>query len=350
MDDETIHPETINKLQRAGIICSDALKYLSDHIQPGSSVDDVCKIGDDYIQAQVDKLYKKVLQKGPAYPTTISVNSDVTHKSTGTFKEGDLVKVYVATHIEGWTAHLCQSFVLREGGLKDYSLPVIQAAFAVGEIAAHIIKPDVDVYTLTQMMEYTARQYGCRFNRMITSHESLQWLLKGEQFFPGESFKFELGQLYNIDIVVSEGPQDTQIVEPPDNTVYFRNDKKYRLKTSAGRKVIDVIEKKYFMLPFDVSQFSEPTERFGVKDCIKNELIEPCEVYRDRTTRTARYSFSIIIGDGGIIKTTGIKKQSTLPNDDFLKTVLNHPLKTLEPINIPENFIKGIHSKLVIIE
>jgi len=107
--------------------------YYDDATTPESSIKELCIMGDTYISEQTAKIYKKVQQKGTAYPTTISVNDDITHKSTGVLREGDLVKVYVAAHIEGWTAHASRSFVLGPGGAKDESLPVIRAAQAVGD-------------------------------------------------------------------------------------------------------------------------------------------------------------------------------------------------------------------------
>lgn len=331
MDDEEfeLKQEDINKLQRAGNVCKNALGYIIPKIQPGVDIDSLCRECDLYIVGECNKLYKKIVQKGVAHPTTISVGRDLTCMSKGTVPSTALVRVYVASHFDGWTAHASQTIYLGEPNHEAQNL--IDAVVVAGEVATHLIKPEVDTQTVIKMLEYTASVYGCKFNRMITSHESVPWLLKTDDYFPNGALKFEVGRTYNLDFVFSLGSVNPDFVET-DTNIYYRNDKVYRLKTKAGRQVLDKIEKKYVSLPFRIDEFqTDPVDKLGIAECMKNGLIEPFEVLYDETPFSARYSLSIIIGDNGVIKTTGISQLTKLPEDKLLRNILNHSLKTLEP-------------------
>lgn len=74
-----------------------------DKCVAGASIIDICEFGDNQINEETSKVFKKEkeIKKGIAFPTCISVNNCVCHFSPlksdpiVTLKDGDLVKVYV---------------------------------------------------------------------------------------------------------------------------------------------------------------------------------------------------------------------------------------------------------------
>jgi methionine aminopeptidase len=69
----------------------------------------------------LNKVYnKKPVFKGLAFPTTISVNEVCAYNSplpedSTTLKEGDLVKVELGVHIDGFPAFVGHSLVVKSG-------------------------------------------------------------------------------------------------------------------------------------------------------------------------------------------------------------------------------------------
>ena len=345
-DEETFTPEIINKLQKSGIIATRVLDQVIVKAVPGADIQTLTHWADAQILRETGAIYKKVVCKGVAHPTIISIGDNINGISAGALAKGMLAKIYLAVHIDGFTAHTCRSIMV--GSAPDGPTPaLINAVQIAGEAIAHVVKPGVNSLTVTRILEYIAEMTGYKLIKWVSSHQSHEWVLRGIEFFPGENFEFELGQTYNIDVVFSEGSGDTKDIDPAEFPVYYRTDRVYHLKTRAGRQVLSDIEKRYFTLPFDGTQFASATEKFGLQDCIKNEVVDSYEAYRERSgANTARYSFTILITDNGILKTTGLKcvdiatvKDTNIRGSENstinIKRILTHPLKTLEPIEFP---------------
>lgn len=77
------------------------LKQLIDKCKVGESVRSICECGDQLLNEETGKVYKKEkeLKKGIAFPTCVSVNNCICHfsplKSEPDYvlKDGDLVKL-----------------------------------------------------------------------------------------------------------------------------------------------------------------------------------------------------------------------------------------------------------------
>jgi len=71
---------------------------------------------------QIAKIYNKVkMEKGLAFPTCISVNSCVGHfsplpEAEDVLKEGDLAKIDLAVHVDGYIASVAQTIVVTAEG------------------------------------------------------------------------------------------------------------------------------------------------------------------------------------------------------------------------------------------
>lgn len=87
-------------------------------VKPGVNIIDLTTFGDAQIFENLKKCYakKKKMEKGIAFPTCISVNEICGHysplvsdanekeKEAATLKEGDVVKIDLGVHIDGYIA------------------------------------------------------------------------------------------------------------------------------------------------------------------------------------------------------------------------------------------------------
>ncbi|NWW05530.1 PA2G4 protein, partial [Oreocharis arfaki] len=96
------------------------LRAVVEAANPGASVLCLCEKGDSMIMEETGKIFKKEkeMKKGIAFPTSISVNNCVCHfsplKSDQDYilKDGDLVKIDLGVHVDGFIANVAHTFVL----------------------------------------------------------------------------------------------------------------------------------------------------------------------------------------------------------------------------------------------
>ena len=96
--------DVVSKYRSAADILKSVLEKLSPLVvKPGTKIIQLCKVGDALILKETSKVFtkKKDLQKGIAFPTSISVNNTVGHYSPlpdkddndAVLEDGDVVKV-----------------------------------------------------------------------------------------------------------------------------------------------------------------------------------------------------------------------------------------------------------------
>ncbi|NWI77580.1 PA2G4 protein, partial [Dryoscopus gambensis] len=96
------------------------LRAVVEAASAGASVLGLCEKGDALIMEETGKIFKKEkeMKKGIAFPTSISVNNCVCHfsplKSDQDYilKDGDLVKIDLGVHVDGFIANVAHSLVL----------------------------------------------------------------------------------------------------------------------------------------------------------------------------------------------------------------------------------------------
>jgi methionine aminopeptidase len=128
----------------------DVLAKLIKKISVGSKIVDLCRAGDDLLMEELNKSYnKKQVFKGIAFPTCISVNEVCGYNSPNqedsiSIKEGDLVKVELGAHVDGFPAFVAHTIVVQSNAkatVTGKKADVILAAFKAKEAALRLIKP-----------------------------------------------------------------------------------------------------------------------------------------------------------------------------------------------------------------
>ncbi|NXQ24496.1 PA2G4 protein, partial [Alaudala cheleensis] len=128
------------------------LRAVVEAANPGASVLCLCEKGDAMIMEETGKIFKKEkeMKKGIAFPTSISVNNCVCHfsplKSDQDYilKDGDLVKIDLGVHVDGFIANVAHTFVLgasKENPVSGRKADVIKAAHLCAEAALRLVKP-----------------------------------------------------------------------------------------------------------------------------------------------------------------------------------------------------------------
>merc|ERR1711972_249962 len=128
-----------------------ALMVVCEACVEGADIAELCALGDRILEEETGKLYnKKVkgkarkIEKGVAFPTCISVNDLVGNfcpcldATKYTLKAGDLAKVELACHIDGFIASAGHTVIVGGEAVDDRRADVVMAAWNAAEAALRL--------------------------------------------------------------------------------------------------------------------------------------------------------------------------------------------------------------------
>eukprot|EP00349_Pseudokeronopsis_sp_Brazil_P008842 CAMPEP_0202971776 /NCGR_PEP_ID=MMETSP1396-20130829/30741_1 /ASSEMBLY_ACC=CAM_ASM_000872 /TAXON_ID= /ORGANISM="Pseudokeronopsis sp., Strain Brazil" /LENGTH=455 /DNA_ID=CAMNT_0049701527 /DNA_START=21 /DNA_END=1388 /DNA_ORIENTATION=+ len=309
-EDATLNnPDVITKYQEASKIAQSVLLEVAARCVPGARIVDICRFGDEAIEARVANIFKskgkngKAVMKGIAFPVCVSVNDAVCHvsplESDNSFpplSPGDVAKIDLGVHIDGFIAVVAHTIVvpgevtLSEGDVARRN-NVISAAYAAAEVAVRLMKPGNTNSQVTAAIKEVADAFDVRPISGTLMHQMKQFvidgnkmiLLKEEPEHKVDSCTFEAGEVYAIDIAMSTGegkPRETGA----RTTVYKRAvEKKYSLRNKSSRQFFNDVNKRFPTLPFSVRCFAdETTARMGIRECVNHELLMPYPILNER--------------------------------------------------------------------
>ncbi|XP_054731503.1 proliferation-associated protein 2G4 [Anastrepha obliqua] len=318
----------VTKYKLAGEIVNKTLKAVIDLCVTDASVRDVCTKGDNLIIEETNKVYKKEkdLKKGIAFPTCLSINNCVCHFSPSkndpdyTLKEGDVVKIDLGAHIDGFIAVAAHTIVIGASNEKKVTgrqADVVLAAYWSVQAALRLLKAGNSNYTITDAVQQISESYKCKPIEGMLSHELKQFKIDGEKTIiqnPNENQRkehekcnFETHEVYAIDVIVSSGEgvgreKDTKV------SIYKKTDENYMLKLKASRGLLQEVKTKYGNMPFNIRHFDEETKaRMGVVECVSHKMIEPFQVlYEKPAEYVAQFKHTVLLMPNGVNLVTGI--------------------------------------------
>ena len=114
-------PAILDKYKAASQVANAALLKVISLCVVGADIHKVCQEGDKFIEEELKKIFNnkksKKLERGIAFPTCISVNAICGHYSpmadeSTLLQEGDLSKIDLGAHLDGFTAQLAHTIVV----------------------------------------------------------------------------------------------------------------------------------------------------------------------------------------------------------------------------------------------
>ncbi|PWA79319.1 ERBB-3 BINDING PROTEIN 1 [Artemisia annua] len=299
----------------------EALQLVLSQCKPNVKIVDLCEKGDSYIREQTGSMYKNVkkkIERGVAFPTCLSVNNTVGHFSPlasdeSVLKEGDILKIDMGCHIDGFIAVVAHTHVLQEGPVTGRAADVIAAANTAAEVALRLVRPGKKLFNVvfphrsllelnsfpildgffvrlwsysddafnshsytdreshlpffriyrnqdvTEAIQKVAAAYDCKIVEGVLSHQLKQFVIDGNKVVLSvanpdtrvDDAEFEENEVYAIDIVTSTGDGKPKLLDEKQTTIYKRAvDKNYHLKMKASRFIFSEISQKFPIMPF----------------------------------------------------------------------------------------------------
>lgn len=321
----------VTKYKMAAEIVNKVLKETVESAKAGASVRDLCIKADQRLEEETGKAFKKdkKINKGIAFPCCISVNNCICHYSPllsdvdTVLKEGDMVKIDLGAHIDGFIAVVAHTVVVGEEKVGGKKADALLAAHLAAEAALRLVKPGNETYTVTDAVSKIAESYGCKPVEGMLSHQLEQNRIDGEKTViqnPTEAqrkehdkYDFELHEVYAVDVLISTGEgqgreRDAKV------TVYKKTDSTYMLKMKNSREFFSAANKKFGTMPFTLRSFENETKaRMGVVECVTHRLVEPFQVlYEKEGEYVAQFKFTVLLMPNGPDRITGLPFDQTI--------------------------------------
>ncbi|XP_023760217.1 ERBB-3 BINDING PROTEIN 1 isoform X1 [Lactuca sativa] len=345
-------PEAVTKYKSAAEIVNKALQLVLSECKPKAKIVDICEKGDSYIREQTGNMYKNVkkkIERGVAFPTCLSVNNTVCHYSPlasdeTVLEEGDILKIDMGCHIDGFIAVVGHTHVLQQGPVTGRAADAIAAANTAAEVALRLVKPGKKNQDVTEAIQKVAAAYDCKIVEGVLSHQLKQFVIDGNKVVLSVSnpetrvddAEFEENEVYAIDIVTSTGEGKPRLLDEKQTTIYKRAvDKSYHLKMKASRFIFSEINQKFPIMPFSARALEEKRARLGLVECVNHELLQPYPVLHEKPGDfVAHIKFTVLLMPNGSDRITShtLQELQTTTNktvdDPEIKAWLALPVKT----------------------
>ncbi|CAI8593195.1 unnamed protein product [Vicia faba] len=343
-------PDVVTKYKSAAEIANKALQLVISECKPKVKVVDICEKGDSFIREQTGNMYKNVkkkIERGVAFPTCISVNNTVCHFSPlasdeTVLEEGDILKIDLACHIDGFIAAVAHTHVLQEGPVTGRAADVIAAANTAAEVALRLVRPGKKNQDVTDAIQKVAAAYDCRIVEGVLSHQMKQFVIDANKVVLNVSnpdtrvddAEFEENEVYAIDIVASTGEGKPKLLDEKQTTIYKRAvDRSYNLKMKASRFIYSEISQNFPIMPFSARALEEKRARLGLVECMNHELLQPYPVLHEKSgDYVAHIKFTVLLMPNGSDRITSYPLQEIQPtktvDDPEIKAWLALGVKT----------------------
>ena len=229
-EEETLStPGVIEKYQTAAKVTNgtlfsyqDVLAKLIKKVSVGSKIIDLCAFGDMNMLEELNKYFtKKPVFKGIAFPTCISINNVCGYNSpmpedSTSVKEGDLVKIEIGAHVDGFAALLAHTIIVQSDAkapVTGKKADVTLAAYKAAQAALRLIKPGSFNNQVTEVIGKVCESYEVNPLEGVLSHDMKKHLIDGNKVIINkESFEqkvddqeFQVHDVIALDVFVSSG-------------------------------------------------------------------------------------------------------------------------------------------------
>lgn len=336
------------KYNTAARFTNKALASVLGKCVAGASTLDLCVLGDQLIHEDTHAVYKSGIERGIAEPTTINVNNALSGyspmDSPYILQVGDVVKVALGAHIDGYTAKGCHTVVVApqdaEGPLISKPADAVVAAYYATESVLKLLASAnttniVDAGRIRSLVEECASTFhvsvveGSRVRRIkrylvgqarveedalgADSPKEVLWQrhIPGTPIFEDDDFVVEQGEAWLVDIAMSTGSGKVKEHLTLRSTIFARDvTVSYNLKLKSAQSTLREIESTKSVFPFCLRSLSDQrTARMGISECKTKGIVSEYPVIVEHPKETiARQAATILLiksGNAEAIRLTG---------------------------------------------
>ncbi len=236
-----MNEEAVEKTLKAGEILKIVVNEVKEKIKPGAKMLEIA----EFVESRIVELGAK-----PAFPCNISVNSDAAHFTPKRgdereLKKGDVVKLDVGAHIDGYIADMAITVDL--GDNSDLVKAAKEALYA----AIDVTKAGISTAKIGEVIESTVKSYGFRPVVNLTGHGLLPYIAHAPpsiyNYATKKGVTLEEGMIIAIEPFVTDGVG--RVGDRNECEIYSLVDTK-PIRMKLAREIISEVAKEYRTLPF----------------------------------------------------------------------------------------------------
>lgn len=247
------------------------------------------------------------------------------HSRQEVINDGDLVKIDIGCHIDGYIAVAAHTIQVGEGEITGVRADVVKATYQAAEVAAKMIRAGNTNAQVTAAIKQVAEAYGVNLVAGTLMHQMKRHvidapkviILREEPDQKVEECTFEQNEVYAIDVAMSSG--DGKPREADTRTTVFKRqpDRSYRLKIKASRYLFNEANNKFPTLPFSLRAVEDERQaRLGVRECLTHGLLQPYPVLYERPgDQVAHIKFTVLLLPSGTTRVAGLPLTQTIVTD-----------------------------------
>ncbi|KAJ1663117.1 hypothetical protein IW140_005332 [Coemansia sp. RSA 1813] len=339
------------KYYSSSAIVNEVLRLTQGVAVPGMSVAAICSYADALVEAYTQSVYRKEqdIERGVSIPTTVSVNSIIQNYSPSqnndyVLRDGDVVKIEVGAHIDGYNASAAHTVVASSTPgetIADRRADVISAAYFASEVAARMVQPGQSPRNLIKAIGLVASGFNCSVAEDTYTCQIDRFVLAGKTTFANRfnpnvlapDVTFETGEVYTVDCTLSTGDGIAR-TSNHDPSVYQRDvNRQYSLKLRTSRALFSEVCKHRSVFPFLMRDIAgdNQTLRAGVSECVRTQLLVPFSVTVDKSPGdvfVAQFKFTVLCNYTGPVRLTralpmpNIASPTTIPETSEIGQIL----------------------------
>ncbi len=290
-----IEEDILEKYLEAGRIARECRDYAAGRVKAGESILDLV----------VDSENKIISMGGEiAFPLNISLNEAAAHDTASpgderVFKAGDLVKVDMGVHIDGYIADTAVTVDLGKNDL------LVEASRAALEAAIGMVRPGVRTGEIGARIQAEIEGRGYRPVANLTGHGLGRFLLHGIPTIPNVGIQggteLEEGMVFAIEPFASTG---AGTVSDSSRTEIFSQVSGRQIRLPSARKLMKKVAERN-SLPFSRHWYYEEKCDLALSQLIKQNILRGYPVLHDIPgSLVSQAEHTMIVTDDGCVVTT----------------------------------------------
>ena len=292
--------EILENYKKAGAIHKEVREFAIKEVKEGVSTLELA-----------EKIEKMIKDKGVgiAFPVNLSINDIAAHYTpdigdTLKFQEGDLVKVDIGVHVNGYIADAATSV-----SIGDQDKGLIKAAEDAVDQFIKEIRPDKTVGEMSTLVEEVVLSHGFNPIRNLAGHNVEQYVEHGGLSIPNgkipSDVKIQEDTVLGMEVFTTTG--EGWVKESSPTFIYmFKQLAPVRLRES--RKIIEKIGEEYKTLPFAKRWLKDVTTplrlHLSLRELENRDVIRGYPPLREKSgAKVAQHEETIIVQDKPIVTT-----------------------------------------------
>ncbi len=260
----------LGSLRKAGKIAQEVKKFIKPKIKIGAKGLDIVNT----IERKIEEL-----GGGHAFPANFCINQIAAHYTSPirddglTIKEGDLVKIDLGVHIDGYIVDTAFSVNFNE----DPSLQnIIQATEVAVDAGKMMAKPEVNTKEIGKKIESIIKGFKFIPIKELGGHQIERWSIHGKKVLPELGNQggdiMEEGEVYAVEIFASTGEGSVHMTN--NSFIYELNPYSGRvpLRRKTSKQILGYVNKNYKSLPFAERWLAKEFRlgiAFGLQELVK---------------------------------------------------------------------------------